>query len=297
MESKNKFFIYINAFYDGFIDRTDANNINFFEMLFKKTNLYNFEITNDLNKANVLLESCFGNSICKYKKWDKTIFFSGESQCRFPCCLDGYDIILKNSYNHNNIIDLPLSIVYITNNNLLNKLIQEKNITNIPPKFCCFCVSNANSYPRNKMFSIINSYKKVDSLGHYNNNVGFYIESPYWSEEYLNQLKKYKFIICFENSKDETYVTEKIVNAYLSNSIPIYWGTEHVKNMFYDDSMIYLNDENNEQSYYDVLNRVIELDNDDLKYFEFINHKTLKINYFEENYSIDKLAEKINNLL
>jgi hypothetical protein len=210
--------------------------------------------------------------------------------------LNDYDIILKGSYDSSNIIDLPLCIIYIINNNFLKKLIQPKNFDIIPPKFCCFSVSNANSQPRNKMFNIINSYKKVDSIGRYNNNVGYYIDSPYWSENYLNHLKQYKFIICFENSKEETYVTEKIVNAYLSNSIPIYWGTEHIKNMFYENSMIYLDNENNVQSYYDVLNQVIELDNDDSKYLEFINRKTLKHDYFDENYSINKLAEKINKL-
>ena len=147
------------------------------------------------------------------------------------------------------------------------------------------------------MFNIINSYKKVDSIGQYNNNVGYNIKSPYWTEDYLNHLRQYKFIICFENSIDETYVTEKIVNAYLSNTIPIYWGTNYVKNLFYQDSMIYLNNENNEQSYYDVLNHVIELDENDSKYLEFINRKTLNENYFEENFSMDKIAEKINKLL
>jgi hypothetical protein len=290
-------YIYINAFYDGFADRTDAISLNFFEMLFRKTNLRNFEITTDMNKANILLESCFGNSIRKDKKWDKAIYFSGESESRYPRPLDGYDIILKNSHNINNIIDLPLSIGYITNNHLLNQLVQEKNITTIPPKFCCFCVSNPHSYPRNLMFDTINSYKKVDSLGRHKNNVGYQIDAPYWSEEYLNYLKQYKFIICFENSKDETYVTEKIVNAYITNKIPIYWGTNHVKKMFNEESMIYLEDEKNSKSYIDVLNRVIELDKDDSKYLEFINHKTLNLDYFEENYSLDKIAKKIDKLL
>jgi hypothetical protein len=289
--------IYVNAFWNGFIDKTDCINIEFFENLFKKTNLSNFEFTNDLSKANILLESCFGNSILDFKKWEKTIFFSGESESRFPRCLNKYDIILKGSYNNNNIIDLPLFVIYIINNNFFYRLIQEKYIINIPQKFCCFCVSNGNSFSRNKMFTILNSYKKVDSLGRYNNNVGYYIDPPYWSEDYLNHLKQYKFIICFENSKEETYITEKIINAYLSNIIPIYWGTEHVKNIFYEDSMIYLNNENNEQQYYDVLNKVIELDNDDSKYLQFINRKTIKIDYFEENYTIDKISEKINKLL
>ena len=59
MNIENKYFIYINAFWCGFIEKTDGVNLNFFEILFKKTNISNFEITNDLNKANILLESHF----------------------------------------------------------------------------------------------------------------------------------------------------------------------------------------------------------------------------------------------
>jgi hypothetical protein len=34
----------------------------------------------------------------------------------------------------------------------------------------------------------------------------------------------YKFVITFENSKRPGYITEKIVNAKLAHSVPIYWG-------------------------------------------------------------------------
>jgi hypothetical protein len=294
MNNTNKNYIFVNAFYNGFIDKTDCNHIGFFESIFKNTKLNNFEITNDLNKANILLESCFGNSICLKKKWDKKIFFSGES---WRVNLDNYDIIIKSSYTNGRTIDLPLCVYYIHNNNFLDRITEKRIISTIPPKFCCFCVSNGGSRPRNHMFEILNSYKKVDSLGKYNNNVGYNINYPYWSEEYRDYLKQYKFIICFENSKYDTYVTEKIINAHLSKIIPIYWGTNHVKNMFYENSFIYLENENSQQSYADVLKRVIELDQDDSKYLEFINRPILNEKFFQENYSIDIITKKINNLL
>lgn len=287
-------YLYTNAFCKGFENNEDAASIKFFELLFKNTKLDNFTITNDITKANILFEGCFGNSIRNIKKWDKKIFFSGES---WNTDISNYDIIFKSSYDNNNIIDLSFCAIYILNNNFLTRLIQPKNINIIPPKFCCFCVSNGNCYPRNKMFELINSYKKVDSLGRFNNNVGTYIDVPYWSDEYLYILKQYKFIICFENSKYETYVTEKIVNAYLANIIPIYWGTNHVKNIFYEDSMIYLENENNIDCYKSALNKIIVLDNDDTKYLKFINQQGININYFNNNYSLDILKHKLNNIL
>jgi hypothetical protein len=34
--------------------------------------------------------------------------------------------------------------------------------------------------------------------------------------DFLNFISNYKFIICFENTKFETYLTEKIINPYLA---------------------------------------------------------------------------------
>ncbi len=33
MEDKTEYYIFLNAFYYGFVERTDANNIGFFEKL------------------------------------------------------------------------------------------------------------------------------------------------------------------------------------------------------------------------------------------------------------------------
>lgn len=292
--SNKKHFIFINAFYNGFADKTDCINVDLIETILKKTKIHNFEITNNLNEANILLESCFGNSIKNYKKWDLKIFFSGES---WIVDLNNYDIILKSSFTQNNIINFPLCVYYILNNNLMNKVINRPIITKVPSKFCVFCVSNGGSMPRNKMFEVLNTYKKVDSIGKFNNNVGFNINSSYWSEEYINFLKDYKFIICFENSKYDTYVTEKIVNAQIANILPIYWGTNYVKTIFNENSFIYLENENDNNSYLKVLQNVIELDQDDNKYLNFINKNVLNNEYFNNNFSIDKFADNINKLI
>jgi hypothetical protein len=113
------------------------------------------------------------------------------------------------------------------------------------------------------------------------------LKFDYWTENFRNFLSTYKFIICFENSKIGTYSTEKIVNPYLSGSIPIYWSSHHIKNIFNVESMIFLEDENNES--YELLIDKIK---------EYINRPIFNnINYWYENYTIDKIAEKINNLL
>ena len=293
--------IYVNGFWPGFTNKTDANHIGFFENLFSNTKIFNnFQITNDINQANVLFESLFGNSLVNQKKWLYKIHYSGEA---YSHPFNNYDIILysqKDQYK-TNIVDLPLAIYYIYGNNFIPILQNRHNlqITKVPTKFCCFIVSNGRSAVRNNFFKLLNNYKKVDSLGNFNNNVGFVLKHNYWTKEYQKFISDYKFIICFENTKCGTYITEKIVNPYLAQIIPIYWGTSHIKKMFNPESMLYLENETKE-AVITLINKIIELDTNDAKYLEYINKPVFNddnLKYWAENYTIEKLSTQIDNLL
>ena len=51
-------------------------------------------------------------------------------------------------------------------------------------------------------------------------------------------LFKSKFSIVIESSKEENYFTEKICDAFLAKTIPIYWGCPNVDNFFNTDGII-----------------------------------------------------------
>ena len=293
----NKYYILPYNWWPGFNEKTDANHIGFFENLLSRTKLRNFEITYDINKANVLLEAGNPNeAIHNYKQWTYKINFIGEPALPHS---DKYDIVLTSINNVKNIVDLPLSIAYIHCNNFLPLLLNRPKISNVPQKFCSFIVSNPKCQMRNMLFNLINNYKKVDSMGGFANNVGYQATQPYWSPEYFNMLSNYKFMICCENTKMETYTTEKIVNPYLGRTIPIYWGSHNIKNIFNPDSILFLEDET-EETINKLIQKVIELDNDDEKYLEFINRPIFiedNIKFWNENYIINSLVEKIDKLL
>jgi hypothetical protein len=294
MGDKTDYYIYLNAFYYGFVEKTDANTIEFFEKLFSKTILKNFKITNDINLANVLFESVFGNTLADIKIWKYKILFSGEP---FLTNSDKYDLLLYSHETQNNIVDLPLYTVYMHGNFLLNRIINRPFITKIPEKFCCFIVSNDSCTVRNNMFYYLNQYKKVDSCGKYANNMQFVLPHLYWTEEFREFISKYKFIICFENNKQATYSTEKIVNPYVAGTIPIYWGSSHIHKVFNKNTMLYLENETIE-SYQKIINEIIDLDNSNEKYIEFINRKPITdMSYFNENYTLEAIAKKIDNVL
>jgi hypothetical protein len=53
------------------------------------------------------------------------------------------------------------------------------------------------------------------------------------------------FSICVENSSNRGYHTEKIIDAFLSKTVPVYWGCPNLEELGYDpNGFIYCNDEN-----------------------------------------------------
>jgi len=188
---------------------------------------------------------------------------------------------------------------YIHCNDFLPRLLHPNKISKVPLDFCSFIVSNPKCEIRNQLFQKLNQYKKVNSMGRYMNNTQGIIQYPYWSQEYFNVVGNHKFMICCENTKIETYSTEKIVNPYLSKTIPIYWGSHNIKKIFNPDSMLFLEDET-EESMNKLIKQIIELDQNDEKYLEFINRPIFtqeNIDFWNENYSLESLGKKIDKII
>jgi len=61
-------------------------------------------------------------------------------------------------------------------------------------------------------------------------------------KELIHTLNKYKFIVCFENSKTPGYITEKIFNVFLSKSVPIYDGAPDIESFINPKSFIQFNE-------------------------------------------------------
>lgn len=61
-------------------------------------------------------------------------------------------------------------------------------------------------------------------------------------------LSSFAYSITVENVQRDTYFTEKIIDCFLTGTIPIYWGTKKVNNFFDENGIIHFNtiDELNE---------------------------------------------------
>ena len=100
-------------------------------------------------------------------------------------------------------------------------------------------------------------------------STGYHLDTGVIYRSQLNQelFRDYKFVICFENSVAEDYITEKLPNVMLGNSIGIYYGAPNVGEYFNPKSFINYGDYND---YKAVIKRVIELDRDDEEYLKVL---------------------------
>jgi len=106
-----------------------------------------------------------------------------------------------------------------------HKLLQSKD------RFCNFIYSNPNAHPmRDRLFYLLSTYKKVDSLGKHLNNASRPGTGYAGHRKETTLLKtNYKFSIAAENAAYAGYTSEKILTAFQAHTVPIYWGNPNVE--------------------------------------------------------------------
>jgi len=177
---KRKIRIDFSDFWGGF-DKTN----NYFYNLLKEE--FDVEISNN---PDFLFFSLFGHNHQRYNC--KKIFYTGENiapplgYCHYSFSFD----YLDDPRNYR----LPHYLLYDGYYELaLEKKIDESFAKR---KFCNFVVSNGDCQQRNKFFTELSKYKKIDSGGRFSNNIGYAIpdKRKFQSE--------YKCSIAFENNAD-----------------------------------------------------------------------------------------------
>jgi alpha(1,3/1,4) fucosyltransferase len=128
-------------------------------------------------------------------------------------------------------------------------------------KFCCIVVSNGASKKRIDFFKKLDRIKAVDSGGKVLNNVGGPVKSK------IEFIKDYRFVIAFENSSHPGYITEKILEPILTDSIPLYWGSPNADLDFNEKRFLNYHSFANEDEF---INAIMELENNPEKAIDMI---------------------------
>jgi len=158
------------------------------------------------------------------------------------------------------------------NNNKFNKVLTYDkelietydNVEFYPHGGCWINTEDHIVYDKTKLLSIIASDKKY-AIGHrlrhsiidvFKNNQ---IEISTFGKGYnpiqykLEALKDFAFSIIIENSKIDYYFSEKLIDSFITGTVPIYWGCPSIGDFFNLDGIIIFNDIE------DLLNKINEL--------------------------------------
>jgi len=100
-------------------------------------------------------------------------------------------------------------------------------------RFCTFLYASEVPY-REAFFRALSGYKHIDAPGRSMNNMSGIDPVPgrrSWSAK-VEFLRRYKFVIAFENGSRPGYNTEKLTHAIEADCLPIYWGDPEIGRSF-----------------------------------------------------------------
>jgi hypothetical protein len=81
-------------------------------------------------------------------------------------------------------------------------------------------VSSFINNPHPTRLRAIFELSKIGKVGVYGRSVGNYVEDK------IGTAGEYWFNLCFENDLYPGYVTEKVLEAWLAGTVPLYWGLD-----------------------------------------------------------------------
>jgi hypothetical protein len=143
-------------------------------------------------------------------------------------------------------------------------------------KFCNFLYSNKVAY-REAFFRQLSKYKRVDAPARSMNNMSS-IDNLYSGDKWEIKrqfLSGYKFTIAFENDIYPGYQTEKLYDAMVSDSIPIYCGDPNIGEVFNTKAFINVTDYINKGAIIKWLEKISHKDFIDIRpqYFHDPGHQ------------------------
>lgn len=209
-------------------------------------------------------------------KYDRCIkLVSIGENCVPDFNLFDYAIGFDNLSFGDRYLRMPLFVFYSEFKKLTERAFQsDEKLVN--RDFCSFVVSNGGGDPfRTEFFKELSKYKPVASGGRYLNNIG----GPVTDKNAF--CSKYKFNIAFENSVSPGYTTEKVMQPYTVNTVPIYYGNPLVGDDFNVDSMVRIASCNDMQK---AIDDIIYLDTHNEAYLEKVKCSCLvhSVEWYEE---------------
>lgn len=119
-----------------------------------------------------------------------------------------------------------------------------------PTAGCWIYPQDQQIYEKTKLLSAIFSDKRFtngQSLRHqivtnFKNKIDTFGRGYFPLPNKIYGLKDYAFSLVIENTKQDYYFTEKLIDCFVTGTVPIYWGCPSIGDFFNKDGMICFND-------------------------------------------------------
>ena len=271
----------------------------YFNYFFTNTYYYNIIPSNYNNTSHITIWDEFFVNQHAMKPNEINLLLSVENVSKWKYYphykkFKNYGNTLMNIYLYNHIykieytkkyLAIPLIYYRVNYYESYKYKIKPSIITPFENKKFCLMInrSKLNSHIQ-YFYNLLTKIDVVDNISIYDNEISQ--KSCYNSIELLNIFNKYKFILCFENSYQNGYVTEKIFNCFFSGSIPIYKGAPNILDYFSESCFINANNTNtNDESVF--LEKIKGIATNQREYNTFITSTIINPNYNDENYKTE----------
>lgn len=237
-----------------------------------KKNGYEIQVTDD---ADYVICDVFGKPPYEYCQYPQVrIFESGENVtpdfnlvdyavCRYPIQFGDRNFYVPGCTNPGNY----WHELARKDRNYPDEFLKEKIY------FANLITSHDSEHNyRSTFFHKLNDYKRVESPGSFMNNMPDGMMVNWLDDSKANFQRQSKFTICFESTAHEGFITEKITDAFFSDTIPVYFGSSNITEFFNKDAFINVSDY---ESLDAVVEKIKELDQDDEKYMQVLRQPIL----------------------
>jgi hypothetical protein len=304
----------LNVYFHGFWDTNEIIYTHYFKnshsFLFGK---YDVRAVTDPMNADVILCSVFGQSPLPNVPAPKILLIHENIRPQ-NAWFDAFDYVISFTHGmdyQKKHFRIPYWIYRFYEYGVPLKVLQNerKSISlqenYLDRRFANFVYSNPVPFRLNFARELSQTYRQVDFAGKVDTTVSdeerAEIAPSKLGKAGLAQkatwLNKYRFTIAFENSSQEGYTTEKIFDAYMGNTVPIYWGNLRMKAEGFNPETFlnYFDTPGNER----FINRIKEVDMNGNAYMEMLN-KPMFVNppkYLEEGYMLNFYENMIGRKL
>ena len=281
--------VHFNAFWDGFLEKTNQNHCDFFLELLKR--VFKEECTvGTFEDSDILVESLFGKSIAKQRDWRYKIQFSGETVKVDNS--DDQDALLGTA-DYPKSVNCPLFVsqTWCTCPSV-HYAFPPKTEAIIPPiQAVLVLITNPTSEKRTRVLDRLHAANiPVAYAGGFRQNVPRLL-CQQGTPEFHDQVKECRFIASFENETMDHQITEKMLHGLNAGIMPIYWGCKKITEYFNEKRFINVKDHESD----DWIKELIHLFTDNDAY-----RKKLKETVYENGtckVTIDTVAEDLRKML